>query len=335
MKEPEMREWVVKNAAKVNKYDRLGEFLLQRAASKASAPFVAELVDRFGADVSKRCLTWETTALFMASSAATVSVLLERGADPTVATNWGKTPLMAYACHSSVECAARLLMETDVLMTIKAQDEEYASSTLHWTLSASAQTVSEATRAQFTKLLLLAGADPHLQDKQGRTPLQMFQDRRPNSHLASKHFLQEAMAGDGDRTFLLHKARHLSDATHTVTTTLAKTLAKTAPPTLSSRMSDLSQQMLSHLPRIELAATGQQQQQQEAAEDEEESKKRQAAVLRYVLRLEEGQQGTATARVGGGGGSGGMASEVFYELLKMMGPSYYPVQEGAGSDGKV
>ena len=39
-----------------------------------------------------------------------------------------------------------------------------------------------------------------------------------------------------------------------------------------------------------------------------------------------------------GGGSkdeAGMPSEVFYQLLKMMGPSYYPVKEGAGSNGKV
>lgn len=31
----------------------------------------------------------------------------------------------------------------------------------------------------------------------------------------------------------------------------------------------------------------------------------------------------------------GMTSEVFYELLKMIKPSWYPVEEGAGSDGKV
>jgi hypothetical protein len=31
----------------------------------------------------------------------------------------------------------------------------------------------------------------------------------------------------------------------------------------------------------------------------------------------------------------GMTSEVFYELLKMIKPSWYPLQEGAGSNGKV
>lgn len=56
--------------------------------------------------------------------------------------------------------------------------------------------------------------------------------------------------------------------------------------------------------------------------------KRVAAELRYVLRVEEG---------GGSSDSNtdGMPSEVFFQLLEMMGPSYYPVAEGAGSDGKV
>ena len=152
---------------------------------------------------------------------------------------------------------------------------------------------------------------------------------------------------DGGRTFLLHKARHLSDATYAVTTTAAKTHAKTAPPTLGSRMPELSRQMLSHFPRIGLAPVQQQQQQQQQQQhqprphpesetnEEEESKKRQTAVLRYVLCLEEEQEGTVAAGAGGGAACAGMPSEVFYQLLKMMGPSYYPVQEGAGSDGKV
>ena len=106
-------------------------------------------------------------------------------------------------------------------------------------------------------------------------------------------------------------------------------------------MTELSQQMLSHLPRIELAPSGQQRRlgrrpRPESETKDEEIKKRQSAVLRYVLRLEGDQGGTVSAGAGGGAAAyAGMPSEVFYELLKMMGPSYYPVKEGAGSDGKV
>ena len=75
----------------------------------------------------------------------------------------------------------------------------------------------------------------------------------------------------------------------------------------------------------------------------EEEKKKRRAVLRYVLRWveqegddddehEEGEGGTVTAAAEN---SDGMPSELFFQLLKMMGLSWYPVAEGAGSDGKV
>jgi hypothetical protein len=86
--------------------------------------------------------------------------------------------------------------------------------------------------------------------------------------------------------------------------------------------------MLPILPRIELApisppTAGNN-------ETEEEQKNRQTTVLRYVLRLGDGAGGG-----GGGDNTDGMPSEVFFQMLKMVGPSYYPVAEGAGSDGKV
>lgn len=52
-------------------------------------------------------------------------------------------------------------------------------------------------------------------------------------------------------------------------------------------------------------------------------------MLRYVLSLGEEEAG------GGGGCGAGMPSEVFFQLLKMVGPRYFPVKEGADSDGKV
>jgi hypothetical protein len=239
---------------------------------------------------------------------------------------------MWHISNNRVGCVERLLQEMRMLAAVNLQENIYGYSPLHYTFRYYGGT--ETTRAHITKLLLLAGADPHIRNEQGRTPLQLLLHNFSYDQ-ATKHLLQEALA-DGGRTFLLHKARHLSDAAHTLTTTLAKT----APSTLHSRM-------LPPLPRIELASVTQPQSpppqpdSNEATQEDEKKKERQAAVLRYVLRLEGGEQkggtGTAGGSTGASGGSngGGMASEVFYELLKMMGPSWYPVKEGAGSDGRV
>jgi hypothetical protein len=93
MEELEMREWVSVNPSKVKYNDARHESLLRCAAERASPSFVAELVDTYNADVGS-CTLAQVTALHMASSAATVSVLLERGAEPAAVTAFGRTPLM-------------------------------------------------------------------------------------------------------------------------------------------------------------------------------------------------------------------------------------------------
>lgn len=97
-----MREWVKINPDKVNTYDRYGRLLLQPATSKASPAFVAKLVDHYGADVRKRSSTG-STALHCAPSAATISVLLERGADSTAPDQLSRTPLMYYTDQNLIE----------------------------------------------------------------------------------------------------------------------------------------------------------------------------------------------------------------------------------------
>ena len=87
MTEPAMRDWVTKNAGRVNELDDLGYPLLIRAAYVASPSFAAELVDTYGADVSKRTGFSRTVALHWASSTAMISVLLKRGPDPLLELN--------------------------------------------------------------------------------------------------------------------------------------------------------------------------------------------------------------------------------------------------------
>jgi hypothetical protein len=322
--EEEMRAYVEQFPGKVNDCDGEQDVLIRHAAATASPSFVAELVDTYGTNV-RGCSNAGVTALHSASSAAMISVLLERGAS-LLTTDYGrKTPLMHYTSEGLVDCVERALQEKWVLVTINEQDYNKFCA-LHHTFSR--HFLNDTTRAEITKLLLLAGADPHIQDKQGRTPLQYLQATHPkdNSNQASKSILQEATLDDG-RTFLLHKARHLSDAAHALKETISKTLAKTAPPPLSSRMQPSVALMMSHLPCIELAPES-----RGNNETEEEQKKRRA-VLQYVLGLEHG------GGVGNGGNSGdganGMPLEVFVKLLKMIGPSWYPVADGAGSVGAV
>jgi hypothetical protein len=200
-----------------------------------------------------------------------------------------------------------LLQATGALTTIDLQDDRCKNTALHW-----------AGRAKITKLLLLAGADPHIQDSYGRTPLQVLEDFEHKDQI-TKIILPEAIA-DGGRTFLLHKARHLSDAAYVVKDTVVAKATAAAPPTLRSRMPTLSLSMLPTLPRIELAPVSGNGETEEEAKEQEKRR----AVLRYVLRVEE-EEGEGA----GNGGSDGMPSEVFYELLKMIKPSYY------GCDGRV
>ena len=78
-----MRDWIERHPEKVNDFDRCNNFAAPFAASNARpSPSFIELVDKYGADVNKHEGGGDTV-LHCACSAATVSVLLERGADPT------------------------------------------------------------------------------------------------------------------------------------------------------------------------------------------------------------------------------------------------------------
>jgi len=206
MKESEMREWMAINRDKVNHFDGAGDLLLCHAASNASTSFVAELVDRYGADVRKHCgdTFRRRTALHEATSPETTSVLLERGADPTAIDEFNMTPLMYHTRRGCLGCAERLLQETGALTTVSMQAGTFDATALHWTIFMRGNRL-DTTTAQITKLLLVAGADPYIKDWYGHTPLEALRNSHPNDHAVTKRLLEEAMADDG-RTFLLHKA---------------------------------------------------------------------------------------------------------------------------------
>jgi hypothetical protein len=98
MNEAEMSQWVNENPGKVNVvFTQYGGLLLHYAARLASPSFVAELVDKHGASTTLHCIgCGGGTALNLADSAATISVLMERGANPTAVDSLDQTPLMNY-----------------------------------------------------------------------------------------------------------------------------------------------------------------------------------------------------------------------------------------------
>jgi hypothetical protein len=106
------------------------------------------------------------------------------------------------------------------------QDRIWGYSALHETATIYNEEDDNA-KAKITTLLLLAGADPYIEDYYGRTPLQRLlhvinedpEDEEDEGDQTCIALLQEAVA-DGGRTFLLHKARHLSDTAHTLKETL-------------------------------------------------------------------------------------------------------------------
>lgn len=114
MNEAEMRDWINQHAEKVKITDAFDYKLLFVAAHRASPSFVAELVDKYGAHVNFYTSNG-LPALHYATSVATVSVLLERGADPAAVKKWNETSLTGHVRRSSVDCVGRLLQEMGTL----------------------------------------------------------------------------------------------------------------------------------------------------------------------------------------------------------------------------
>jgi ankyrin repeat protein len=87
-----MREWAIANPGRLNDHDCHGRTLLSSAAFHGSPSFVAWLLEK-GADVRASAKNGRT-ALHLARSAETISILLAAGADPVALDKNGQTPPM-------------------------------------------------------------------------------------------------------------------------------------------------------------------------------------------------------------------------------------------------
>ncbi|AEF55528.1 ankyrin repeat domain-containing protein [Marinomonas posidonica] len=95
-------------------------------------------------------------------------LLLEQGADTSIQDNNGVTPLMLAAQANNLVLIKRLITTKQDINT----QDSYGKTALHYaTLKKSAR--NDYTQAQIVKLLINAGANPNLQDKNLSTPLHL------------------------------------------------------------------------------------------------------------------------------------------------------------------
>jgi hypothetical protein len=252
-----------------------------------------------------------------------MSFLLARGARATARDENGWTPLMHQALYGRAACVERLLKESAVVATINTQttrewiglSQGYIA--LHIVCTRTDRAVE---RSRIIEMLIYAGANP---------TIEMFTYPRCNL-VSSFEPAPEYQAAVKllDRTIhqtrlnkLLDKAREINDIRHANAKAYQdaqnKILADT-PPFLQERVRKQQQQLAQirdvflELPRVEVLPP--------ANPNEEEAKKLHAT-LQYVLHLEEV------------GETGGMAPDVYEELMEMMTPLWHPIRRNKKGEG--
>jgi uncharacterized protein len=132
---------------------------------------VRSLLDK-GAAVNKQstgCLG--CTALFFASGGGrtpVVRVLVGRGADPSIVTDDGTSPLIAACGGGHLETVRCLLAHASAAATINRRDD--AGKTALWQ-------ACDRGYGDVVRVLLQAGADPTIADKDGITPRAIAEER--------------------------------------------------------------------------------------------------------------------------------------------------------------
>jgi len=133
---------------------------------------VRALVDA-GADVDIRDNRLDNVLLYAAPNGLLdiLRIANEAGADPALTNRFGGTALIPAAERGHVEVVRYLLAESDV-------DVDHVNR-LGWTALLEAIILSDGGRAhqEIVRLLLEAGADPELADRDGVTPLAHARDR--------------------------------------------------------------------------------------------------------------------------------------------------------------
>lgn len=138
------------------------------AALKHDDPARALALIAGGADVNVRDAIKDSTFLYAGAEgyAEVVAAALRHGADPTILNRYGGTALTPASEHAHLEVIRTLLRESDVEVN-HVNDQG-------WTALQEAIVLGHPGDRQQTavRLLLAAGADPEIRDRQGRTALQ-------------------------------------------------------------------------------------------------------------------------------------------------------------------
>ena len=260
-----------------------------------------------GADVGLKDAKGETAAHLACIGgdySSVLALLLDAGASFEARTrSSGWTPLSAAASFGDAGCVALLLDRGGDARDVNEQDD-YGGAALHLAASEGSTHVLQ--------MLLQAGADPTIRNKQGRPP------RDEACSFRKWHCIPNLKAAlmEPQRTRALFKARAPTDIRRTVTAAAAALASKGLPAVL-------------HRPIIAMALpsylAGRVAQAQELPRVSIQcGDERLAACVKYALGLEgrggvvfEGQEPTV-----------GMLPEVLVELLELLMPKWDPARKG-------
>lgn len=146
-----------------------------------------------------------------------VQILLEKGADPSIATHDGRTPLMiaAYAGYSNV---VRLLLRhsssAELLEARIGPENKCHRGCTPLLLAALGK------RWETVGVLVEEGADPTAEDGEGRSVLQLVKEDSAPRRLV---YRIERLIGDAARCEALHKARTIGEASQAMTKAVLQT----------------------------------------------------------------------------------------------------------------
>lgn len=209
----ELRQWVDANPEHVNDWDRDedGNTPLYTAAYHLkNLALLLWLLNEKGADVNKRIFDGQTP-FHGVRSLETLNALLDRGADPTALDENNDSPLICHTYFRRVNIMAHLLKDPHVRATINVQRCD-GNTALHFACFRE----DEGSTTSIVQLLLQAGANPLLINKQGVTPLAVLQEHHP-AYTTTIALLEQTHAA-AEVTFLLVKARRLIVASASFTT---------------------------------------------------------------------------------------------------------------------